>query len=937
MQTRSIVLSAFLLGIVTGAMRPENVYGADRIATDPTATDTWSMSPGEALMKKYCVRCHNDKKQEGDFDITAFDSRKSILRERPLWQEVLRVITDEEMPPENPLPTTQERAALASWVDQTINQLDWSKHKYAGHVTIPRLTRMEYANTMRDLLGMDLHVERLLPDDGQGESGFDNDRDALFITPAQMEKYLAVADQALGAVFALEREPVEIKFQSEAMFMTETRERPVQMTPDFFGYVLNRGQMTLYESVTFPVDGYYDFSLRAKSSTDGPSGARLRLNDEFKADIAVPGGDPDVYTTRVFVPAGTHQMTWNVQRPPVTTKQLATKQEIKRTDKATPNPDRPAKKIQYTQLPQDAGMIIGREALKRAPRCPPMPGASDKIKSLTKRVDQVSVAVQRPYEWLRLHGPNGDPSEIHRFRSYIIDRDKSLQEAKDVLARELKQSREEFDAIFAAANGTELASNAAVLDAVKDVAYVNTSKRKTRDQSKPGNVGIDWIVVRGPLPETDSAPLSQIFVTRPSQDISKQQAARQILEHFVPRAFRRPVDDDQLAVFEQLFAQSDAAGNSFESAIQLALTGVLVSPRFLFRVQQSRGKSSYALDDYEIASRLSYFLWLSMPDDELFSLAAAGQLNDPQVLQSQVDRMMAHQRSRAMSEAFTGAWLELSSLGLSVIPDEKLFPQFDSDLADAMKLETTLKFEKLIREGGSLLELIDSDKTFVNAALAKHYQLPAVKGNQMREVTLTDPRRGGLLGMAGVLTATSSPTRTSPVVRGKWVLETLLGRPAGDPPPDAGALPGDAGRKRGLTLREELLDHRRNPACATCHDKIDPLGFGLESFDAIGRIRTHENGKPIDSSGTLPDGTTFDGPAELKQYLLDHHKDEFTRNIARRMLSFALGRKLYYFDAPVIDTITQAVIEDNYNATTLIKQVVVSYPFANQASEVEPD
>jgi hypothetical protein len=360
---------------------------------------------------------------------------------------------------------------------------------------------------------------------------------------------------------------------------------------------------------------------------------------------------------------------------------------------------------------------------------------------------------------------------------------------------------------------------------------------------------------------------------------------------------------------------------------------VLVSPNFLYRNEFGPIDGEYRLDDYQLASRLSYFLWQSMPDDELFALAASKQLHEPSVISAQVQRMLADPKSRAFVAEFVGQWLGTEALGKSQQPDITKFPQFTSQLCDAMKQEPLLVVESLLKRNGSVLELLDARETWLNEPLARHYGISGVRGVEMRPVKLDNANRGGLLGMASVLTVTSSASRTSPVVRGKWVLETLLGEKTPDPPPDAGALEPEAGETRNKTLREELLSHRRNESCAVCHNKIDPIGFGLENFDAIGAFRSDEAGRPVDNSGELPGGINFRGAAELKQLLVRQRKADFLRNLVERLLSFSLGRKLELYDEPAIAAITAAVAADDYRARTLVEQIVLSYPFQNQSNK----
>jgi hypothetical protein len=300
------------------------------------------------------------------------------------------------------------------------------------------------------------------------------------------------------------------------------------------------------------------------------------------------------------------------------------------------------------------------------------------------------------------------------------------------------------------------------------------------------------------------------------------------------------------------------------------------------------------------------------------------------VLERQVERLLLDPRAKIAMEGFLGQWLGYESLGKTVFPDRRKFPEFDSVLSHAMKQETILAFQATLDEGGSLLDLLDSSETFLNEPLAILYGIEGVEGSEMRRVALSNRERGGLLGMASVLTATSSPTRTNPVNRGKWVLETLLGNRIPEPPADAGILPENAGQVEGQTLREEFEMHRRNPSCVDCHEKIDPIGFGLENFDALGRFRTTENGVPVDSSGVMPDGFAFEGPVELKDYIRSERKDQFIRNITEKMLAFALGRELKHYDEGPVLKIIDALEKSEYSAKTLIKEVVLSYPFQNQ-------
>ena len=431
-------------------------------------------------------------------------------------------------------------------------------------------------------------------------------------------------------------------------------------------------------------------------------------------------------------------------------------------------------------------------------------------------------------------------------------------------------------------------------------------------------------------PEAIAVARQRLLSAAPGTDLPVREAARRIVGRFAERAFRRPVESGEVERLLSVFDRAIQRGDSFESALKLPLKAVLISPRFLFLVEPEPEKDGvYELPDYPLASRLSYFLWASMPDDELLRLAAEGKLRDDGFLREQVRRMLRDPRSRGLAESFTAQWLGLAVLGDTVRPDPQRFPEFDDALADAMRREPILFFDNLLREGRSLLELLDADYTFVNERLARHYGIEGVQGPAMRRMPLTDANRGGVLGMAGVLTVTSYPLRTSPVLRGKWVLEDLLGARVPPPPPNAGELPKDDRNAKGLSFRKQLEMHRSRSECATCHQRMDPLGFGLENFDPIGRFRTEQAGQPIDAAGELPSGDKFKGPRELKAVLLKQ-KNEFVRNLARKLLGYSLGRQLYRFDQCVIDDSIKALEADGYKASILVERIALSYPFRHR-------
>lgn len=425
---------------------------------------------------------------------------------------------------------------------------------------------------------------------------------------------------------------------------------------------------------------------------------------------------------------------------------------------------------------------------------------------------------------------------------------------------------------------------------------------------------------------------SPLIAATPGIGRTPRAAAEDALNEFLTRAWRRPAEPEEVTRFADMFSDAYRRGDSYVESIKLAYKAALVSPHFLFLAEPEPAEAgTYALGGFPLAARLSYFLWGSMPDAELTGLAREGRLQDEDLLRAQVLRMLADPKAGAFGEMFATQWLGITQLGETTRPDAERFPEFDDALADFMRAEASLVFNRVFREDRSLIELIDADYTYANDRLAAIYGLTGIEGPDMRVVDLTDASRGGVLGMAAVLTATSHPLRTSPVLRGKWVLEQLLGDNVPPPPPNAGTLPEDDHQADGLTLRERMEVHRKNPDCASCHARMDPIGFGLESFDPIGRWRTEQVGQPIDATGILPSGETFDGPVELKQILLAR-KGEFLRNLSRKMLGYALGRSLTRYDQCVIDDCIESLKQNDYRASALVTEIVLSFPFRHRYS-----
>ena len=448
----------------------------------------------------------------------------------------------------------------------------------------------------------------------------------------------------------------------------------------------------------------------------------------------------------------------------------------------------------------------------------------------------------------------------------------------------------------------------------------------------PDTTPIEVVTVSGPFNVSgrgETPSRAKIFVCRPASEKEETACAKQIISTLARRAFRRPVTDSDLNPLLSFYERGRREGD-FDNGVQSAIEAMLVSPDFLFRIERNPVRSAsgavYRLNDFELASRLSFFLWSSIPDDELLNLAGQEKLKNPLVMQQQARRMLEDPRAQAFVSNFGGQWLHLRNLD-GVTPDPDIFPGFDESLRQAFRRETELFFESVLRENRTVFELLDANYTYLNQRLAEHYGIKGVYGSQFRRVDLTDPNRGGLLGQGSILTVTSYPNRTSVVQRGKWILENLLGAPPPPPPPDVPDLKPRGKDGRLLNMREQMDLHRANPICASCHARMDPIGFALENYDAIGRWRTKDAGSVIDATGKLPDGTKFNGPAELKKILLTGHRDEYVTNVTEKLLTYALGRGLESYDAPAVRTIMREAAKDDFRLPALINAIINSKSF----------
>jgi len=451
-------------------------------------------------------------------------------------------------------------------------------------------------------------------------------------------------------------------------------------------------------------------------------------------------------------------------------------------------------------------------------------------------------------------------------------------------------------------------------------------------------LSISSLLIDGPYNgrvPVDSPSRRRIFVCRPASAAEEASCASKILATLARRAYRRPATADDVQTLVGFYTSGRADGG-FETGIRAALERLLVSPDFLFRIEADPAgaarNAGYRLSGIELASRLSFFLWSSIPDDELLGLAIGGQLRDPQVLDQQAQRMLADPRARrALVDNFFGQWLQTRNVWLLTPDTNRKFPWFDDNLRAAFVRETELFLEAQLRSDGSIVDLLNANDTFLNEQLARHYGIPGVYGSHFRRVTLTDENRWGLLGKASVLAVTSYSTRTSPTVRGKWLLENILSAPVPPPPPNVNTNLDETATGRPESVRDMLERHRTNPVCASCHARMDPLGFSLENFDAVGQWRTTDGEAPINASGVLLDGTKVDGPAALRRALVAQ-KEQFVRTVTGKLLTYAVGREMEYYDAPAIRSIVRAAAADDYRWSSTILAIVRSTPFQMRRS-----
>ena len=780
--------------VAPGARAPQ--AAATAAADDPAAyRDT---------LNRYCVGCHNQRLALPAGAPLALDTADlaNPAADAATWERVIKKLGVGAMPPQGS--PTPGHAELARFRSALIASLDRAaaRTNHAGRFVLHRLNRAEYANAIRDLLGVTVDVEDLLPSDG-GDFGFDNIATALPTSPLLLDRYLTaalrIAELAVGDAAA---EPGTATFTISTLV---TQNQHVEGLP-----LGTRGGMLVTHH--FPADGEYVFSGRLlKTVAEGLSGVE---GHETPHLFIVTIDGKQVFSAPIGGQAD-HEAAGDAK--PVAREEF---------DKRMTSP-----RIRVTAGLHEVGFTF----IER-------PAQEQNVWQPSLRATQEA------------HNPSGLP----RLRNGIIEGPYSSAGVSEHPAR------------------------------------------------------------------------ARLFVCRPRTAAEEAPCASQILSTVARRAFRRPVTQADLDAPLALYREERENGGDFDAGIRAGLARVLTSPAFLFRSEhdpaQLAAGAAHPVTDVELASRLSFFLWSSIPDDELLDVAIAGRLRAPGALDRQVRRMIADPRADAFMNAFVGQWLQLRNLD-KVTPDLLLFPDFDDNVRQALRRETELLFASIVRENRSALVLLDADYTFLNERLARHYGVRGVYGSHFRRVPVTDVNRRGLLGHGSILSLTAVATRTSPVLRGKYIISNLLNTPPLPPPAAVPDLEESAHKERPSTVREQVERHRASPTCASCHRNIDPVGFALENFDAVGQWRdTTKEGLPIDAAGVLADGTKVDGPVALRRALLAR-PDVFAGTLTEKLLTYALGRGLEPVDLPVVRGIVRSAARQDYAMHAIVLGIVNSTPF----------
>lgn len=795
----ALILSIRQRNLAAAVVQTSHVAGSDSGPSSDAKIFAEKIVP---LVAQYCGDCHSGPKPEAKLNLTKYHDAAAVIRDRHVWRKVFTRLSAGEMPPDDQdQPTAEQKSLIQHWLDAQFSRPVPLAEQDPGRMTVHRLNRAEYNNTIRDLVGVDFKPADDFPTDDVGY-GFDNIGDVLSVSPILLEKYLHAAQRIVEQAMVIP--PVGPPPKSRFFGLQLKAPPEADLTKRGAARLVSPGEVTV--DWRAPRAGEYAIRSRALAEPSGKETMQIALKvdgKQLKAFEIAARNFAKVYEIRATLPEGHHQLALAL---------------VSTSGDEKPNDAKPAE-------------------------------------------------AKKPSE------KKGDPKSDPKQRN------------------DKKKSRSGLSVFYLESEGP----------------------------------------FGGPPPQPPEAyrrlMISLPIVEHPSAD-ERADCARKILRHFVDQAFRRPAKDDEIGRLMKLWRMADDDKTPLDRSVQIPLAAVLTSPNFLFRAEpdpEPENLSVHRVGDYALASRLSYFLWSSMPDDELFALAGRGQLHTAEQLSGQVRRMLKDPKSQALVDNFASQWLQYRRLD-GMTPDKSQFSDFDESLRRAMRRETELFFEHVMHDDRSVIEFLDADYTYVNARLARHYGIPNITGETFQRVSTKGTHRGGVLTQASILLITSNPARTSPVKRGKWVLENILGTP---PPPPAANVPQLSEDKAVVlkgTLRQRLEQHRAKADCAVCHKSMDPLGFGLENFDAVGAWRTRDGAFPIDSSGVLPGGKTFQGVDGLKQLLVSR-REQFARCLAEKLLTYALGRGLDDNDAAAVDQIAYAAARDDFRFSSFVNEIVRSAPF----------
>ena len=856
------------------------------------------------LVQHYCLKCHGGDEVEAGVDFSLHREMKDVLRDRTMWMDALEQIRSGDMPPKkksSAQPSEAERQQLITWINESVVHTDWRKYADPGRVSLARVTKLEFRHAVRDVLGMDVQAGTFLSNDPEGSTGFTNDRESLSFPLFAFDDFLREAERAAETVMGFAEKPWQWGREFEEIARAATF--ITQLTDSGDGIVLKDANEPFSFAFEAPHTGLYVVTLRARTFNGEPlSGLGLFLDGTPVQEWIIEGVEARDYRARLNLAAGAHTLNfgYNAALAPII------------QPKVTPQmvPEKFARQVSKKSVPQlelPTKLKDNRDAFESFRRLNNVMAAYKLTQDLAQLLLDRGETDYEEHELQKLHPGLLQNPVMNRFQQSKVPF--NLAAGKVAVLLDLPQK--ELERRLQKEQGF---SHDAYVRTVKAYNEAFAKKHPDRVRKKAGQIALDRIEMRShalapgePRPDWLLSGLN-----------SEEDAAR-VLGELGLRAFSRLLRPEESAALLGIYRATFAETQSRREALRDTIAGLLVSPPFLLRYAEGPREASFAIDQVELARRLSHFLWLSIPDAELRDLAAAGKLAEPAVLVAQVDRMVADARFEEFTRAFTTQWLDLSNLD----NQEKL----PADLKGLMREEPALFLRDLFRENRDVLDLVGARYAYVNARLADHYDLPPVSGHELRRVELTTDQRGGLLAMGAMLASTSTAERTSPVNRGAWIVELLLGKHLPPPPPSVPELKTD---NQARTVREELEQHRSNPACAGCHAKIDPYGFVLEHYDPSGAWRDKDKGKPVNASTTLDDGIHVDGLSEFRRYVLDRRADELTRNVITRLLSFALGRELRFTDeATVLDLMAQAK-QDGYQARTLLHRLVQSAPFKMQ-------